>query len=292
VVITEVGATLRTYTVGDRDVIDGFPESQWSQSGRGQVLAPWPNRLADGRYSFGGEDLQVPIDEPGLGNAIHGLVRWLPWRAEAHAQNVVVMTCDLHPTPGYPFGLQLRVEYRLGREGLSVTTTAINVGDRALPFGIGFHPYFTVGTGSIDTCTLQLPGRQRLVLDSRSLPTGEVRTVVGTEFDFTTVRSIGPTRMDTAFGDLLRDGNGVAWATLTHPGRELEVALWMDDQFSHLMCYTGDTLGDAARRRKGVAIEPMTCPPNALATGDGVIVLEPTQAWTSSWGIRPRVASI
>lgn len=197
------------------------------------------------------------------------------------------MTCDLYPTPGYPFSLQLRVEYRLGREGLLIASTAANIGDRALPFGIGFHPYFTVGTDVIDTTFLQLPGHDRLVLDDRALPTGDVRSVVGTEFDFTHGRSIGPTRLDTPFGALARDADGLAWATLTHPDGETSVAVWMDDQFSHLMCYTGDTLGDESRRRRGVAIEPMSCPPNALRTGDGLIVLEPGQAWASSWGIRP-----
>jgi galactose mutarotase-like enzyme len=52
--------------------------------------------------------------------------------------------------------------------------------------------------------------------------------------------------------------------------------------------YTGDTLGELQRRRRGVAIEPMTCPPNALRTGTDVIVLQPGHEWTARWGIEPR----
>ena len=63
-VVTEVGATLRSYSVGGRRVIDGFGDDEWSESGRGQVLAPWPNRLSDGRYNFGGANIQAALDEP------------------------------------------------------------------------------------------------------------------------------------------------------------------------------------------------------------------------------------
>jgi aldose 1-epimerase len=286
-VVTEVGATVRSYTVGGHDVVEGFGPEEWSHNGRGQVLAPWPNRLGDGRYEFSGRRAQVPLDEPARGNAIHGLVRWMPWRLEALAQNVVTVCCPLYPTPAYPFRLDLAVEYRLGRHGLTVTTTASNPGDAALPFGLGFHPYLTVGTPRIDAAVLTLPAQSRLVLDDRGLPTGEVRPVEGTEYDFRTGRAIGPTRLDTAFSDLARDEGGLAWASLVDPGSERSVSVWVDDRFTTLMGYTGDTLADPMRRRTSVAIEPMTCPPDAFRSGRLLIVLEPGQGWQGSWGIRP-----
>ncbi|MDA8358722.1 MAG: aldose 1-epimerase family protein [Actinomycetota bacterium] len=289
VVVTEVGATLRSYRVGEHEVIDGFGPEQWSHSGRGQVLAPWPNRLGDGRYEFGGRSAKAALDEPERGNAIHGLVRWLPWRLEAHAQNVVAVACRVYPTPGYPFRLDLRIEYRLGRDGLTITTTAGNPGDATLPFGLGFHPYLTVGSERIDTVSLALPASRRLVLDSRALPTGEVQPVAGTEYDFSAGRVIGPTRLDTAFTGLARPDGGVATATLRAPGAGRSVSLWADENFKYLMCYTGDTLDDEAERRTSVAIEPMTCPPDALRSGRDLIVLAPGQEWTGRWGITPGV---
>lgn len=286
-VVTEIGATIRSYTVGGLDVVDGFGPKEWAQSGRGQVLAPWPNRLGDGRYEFSGRRAQAALDEPEHANAIHGLVRWLPWRLEAQAQNLVSLLCPLRPTPGYPFCLDLRIEYRLGRQGLTVTTTAANPGDATLPFGLGFHPYLTVGTERVDTAVLTLPAERRLVLDDRGLPTGEVRPVAGTEYDFTAGRAVGPTRLDTAFTELVRDADGLAWASLADPGTGRSVALWADDRFGYLMGYTGDTLGDETRRRASLAIEPMTCPPDALRSGRDLVVLEPGQEWQGSWGIRP-----
>ncbi len=206
-VVTETGATLRSFTVGERAVVDGFGPEEWSHGGRGQVLAPWPNRLGDGRYSFEGVDAQAALDEPARGNAIHGLVRWRPWQMASRAQNRVTMATDLRPSPAYPFALGLQVEYRLGRDGLTVVAEAENLGGVPLPFGIGFHPYLTVGTPTVDSAQLRVPAERTLVTDDRGLPTGEV-PVSGTELDLRAGLVLGSTRLDTAYTGLLRDGDG------------------------------------------------------------------------------------
>jgi aldose 1-epimerase len=283
-VVTEVGATFRSYMLDGRPLIWGFSENEWSQGGQGQVLAPWPNRLGNGRYTFGSLEGRVALDEPERNNAIHGLVRWLPWHLDAKAQNLVVLRCRLFPNPGYPFSLQLRVEYRLGRDGLTVTSEATNVGRETLPFGVGFHPYLLPVVESIDLAFLKLPAHERLVLDERGLPTGEVRRVQGTEFDFTQRRLIGSTRLDTALTGLERGDDRRAWAELTDSAGSSSTQLWMDESFGYLMCYTGDSLAPEGRRR-AVAIEPMTCPPNAFCSGRGLIILEPGQRWEGAWGM-------
>ena len=285
-VVTEVGATLRSFTVSDVPYLAGFGPEEWSQGGRGQVLAPWPNRLGDGRYEFDGTTAQAALDEPSRRNAIHGLVRWLPWRMAGRAQNRVTMHCVLHPTPGYPFTLGLTVEYRLGREGLTVVTDADNLGAGPLPFGLGFHPYLTVGTPSVDTVRLTVPADRRLVTDERGLPTGEA-PVAGTEFDFTGGRLLGTTRLDTAFTGVRRQGDGRLRVELDRPEGDRGVTLWADERFDHVMVYSGDTL-EAGARRQALAVEPMSCPPDAFRTGNGLAVIRPGGRWTGSWGITPR----
>jgi aldose 1-epimerase len=285
-VITESGATLRSFTNGDRAVVQGFGPEAWSHGGRGQVLAPWPNRLDGGTYEFDGVTAQAPINEIDRRNAIHGLVRWMPWRLTGRAQNRVGLACQLHPSPAYPFSLGLEVEYRIGREGLTVTTDAENIGPADLPFGLGFHPYLTVGTATIDQVRLRLPAHRRLVTDERGLPTGAAG-VAGTEFDFTSARPIGVTRLDTAFGDLSRDPDGRFRVDLDQPDGGAAATLWGDERFRYVMVYSGDTLEPGARRT-GLAVEPMTCPPNALRSGTDLVVLRPGARWTGSWGITPR----
>jgi aldose 1-epimerase len=281
-VVVEVGGGLRSFSVGGREILDGYAVDEQSSSGRGQVLVPWPNRLQDGSYAFDARSHQLPLTEPEHGNAIHGLVRWASWRIGEREANRVVMEHVIHPQPGYPFTLGLGLEYTLADEGLSVRTTARNLGSHDCPYGCGHHPYLTVGTPTVDTVELQVPGRRVLVSDDRDLPIGD-EPVEGTEYDFRAARAIGATRLDNAFTDLVRDGDGRARVRLRDPDAGTAVTLWVDELYRYLMLFTGDTRPDVNRR--SVAVEPMTCPPNAFRTGDSLIRLAPGDSTTAAWGI-------
>jgi aldose 1-epimerase len=285
-VVTQVGATLREYRSGSRDVVDGFAVDQRSTGGHGQVLAPWPNRIGDGRYTFGGHTCQAALDEPARQNAIHGLVRWLDWTLVELEPELVILGCHVRPQPGYAWPLDLRVGYRLGAGGLEVTTDVVNAGHEIAPFGLGFHPYVTAGV-PVDGAILTVPARRSLEADDRALPTGMV-DVSGTGFDFRSGRLIGDLRLDHAYADLVRGADGRAVAVLSAGDAGPGAAVWVDGSFEYLMVYTGDTLDEPARRRRAVAIEPMTCPPDALRTGIDLVLLEPGAQWRGSWGIEPR----
>ena len=217
VVVVEVGGGLRSYAVGGADVLDGYAADGTCTSGRGQVLIPWPNRIEDGRYDFDGTSHSLPLDEVPNRNAIHGLVRWAAWTAAEHEPHRVVMAHVVHPQPGYPFSLSLRIEYSLSDAGLTVHTTATNVGDRDCPYGCGAHPYLTAGTEAVDTLELRIPAGTMLRSDERSLPTGSA-PVAGTDYDFRTRRAIGGLVLDNAFTDLERDADGVGPRRAERPG--------------------------------------------------------------------------
>jgi aldose 1-epimerase len=284
-VVVEVGGGLRVYSAGGRDLVDGYRVDEVCSGGRGQVLSPWPNRVEDGSYEFEGSSHQLALTEPGTGNAIHGLVRWAAWRVSEHEPHRVLMEHVLHPCPGYPFSLALGVEYALSEDGLAVRTTAVNVGRDACPYGSGAHPYLTVGTEAVDSIVLCVPARTVLASGERGLPGGR-EPVEGTEYDFRRPRQIGSTRLDHCFTDLDRDDDGLARVELGAPDGGAALKLWVDASHPYLMLFTGDTLPADARRRS-LAVEPMTCPPNALRTGEAVIRLEPGDATTSAWGIVP-----
>ena len=284
--VTEVGATLRAYSAFGLDVLDGFSVDEPSSAGRGQVLAPWPNRLDGGRYAFDGRPGTAAIDEPERGNAIHGLVRWLPWLLASKTNDAVALGCVLHPQPAYPWRLELGLEYRLVGDGLEVVARATNASAEPAPFGIGFHPYLTMGI-PVDDVRLTIPAARRLTTDDRALPVGE-EDVAETGFDFAVGRPVGAIRLDTCFAGLDRGSDGRSRARLESADGERGVEVWADEAFGYLQVYTGDTLQPASRRRQGVAIEPMTCPPNAFASGVDVIRLEPGASWSGAWGIAPR----
>ena len=278
-VVVGVGGGLRTYTVGEREVLDGYGAEEECTSGRGQVLIPWPNRIEDGTYEFDGVRHQLPLTEPDRGNAIHGLVRGEPWTVAEQEPSHVQMTYALEPQPGYPFSLALELEYSLSDDGLRVQTTATNVGSEAAPYGSGAHPYLRAGGAAVDSATLRIPARTVLRSNDRGLPVGS-EPVEGSEFDFRSPRPIGATVLDHAFTDLERGDDGLARVELAD-----QVSLWVDESYPYLMIFTGDPLPDVARR--SLAVEPMTCPPNAFRTGDHLIRLEPGASVTSAWGISP-----
>jgi aldose 1-epimerase len=255
--VVEVGGGVREYRVGERAVLDPYPLHAMCDGAHGCPLVPWPNRLADGRYRFDGVDYQVAITEPDKGNAIHGFLRWRCWNAVRAEPNRVTMAARLHPLTGYPFLLDVEVDYRLDDDG-----------------------------GVIDDAVLTFTAGSRIVTDpTRQLPTG-VEPVAGGRFDFSEPRRIGDLRIDFAFTDLARDEAGLAWVRLQGPdGRRGE--LWVDRTYPIVELYTGDTLSPD-RRRLGLGAEPMTCPPNAFQSGQGVHRIEPGGAITTRWGARLR----
>jgi aldose 1-epimerase len=279
-VVVEVGGGIRSYAVAGRELLDGYEFDEMSKSARGAVLMPWPNRIRDGVYAFDGRQHQIPLNEPEQQNAIHGLVRWVSWTVREREAHRVVMGHVMHPQPGYPFGLDLRIEYELSSTGLGVQTTATNIGSSACPFGAGAHPWFLAGAPVVDAVVLGLPAATVMRSDERGIPI-ESLPVQDTEFDFREARPIGPARLDHAFTDLACDADGLARVELLRPDG-IGTTIWFDQMYPYVMVTTGDVLPDVDRR--SIAVEPMTSPPNAFQTGDGVIRLEPDETFTGRWG--------
>ena len=283
--ISQVGATLRHFTVGGQHVIDGFAIDERATDGRGQVLAPWPNRLTDGRYRYGDRDCQAPINEVSRHTAIHGLVRWLDWSLVTHDRASVTLSCAMRPQPGYEWQLDLQITYALSQDGLFVTCQAVNTDREPAPFGVGFHPYLTLGTASDRRADADGAGHD--------LPpagqSGERRGHGPGHGDAAGLHPAPPDRvdrLDNAFGSLVRGDDGRASARLQNPDTGRSLHLWVDDSYRYLMVYTADQVARPERRRAAVAIEPMTCPPDAFRTGADLIELEPGEPWQGSWGLR------
>ncbi len=286
-VVTEGGASLRVLTHGGRALIDGFDEDQRPTGARGQVLMPWPNRVRDGRYRFGGREHQLALSEPARGNASHGLARWAAWTLEEHTAHSVALTYRLLAQPGYPWTLDLRVVYDLSADGLTVTQTATNQSGEAAPYASGAHPYLVVGPGPVDSLELTLPAATRLLVDDRLLPVG-AEDVEGTPYDFRVARPLRDLPLDHAFTALARDVDGAATVVLRDPASGLGTALWVDRAHGWLQVYTADDVPATARR--SVAVEPMTAPPDALRSGEDLVVLGPAGApddeFSAAWGMR------
>jgi len=285
-VVTESGAALRMLEHASRRLLDGFPAEEMASGGRGQLLMPWPNRIRDGVYTFGGAEHRLALTEPSRHNASHGLARWAAWTLEEHTSNSVSLGYRLMAQSGYPWTVDLHVLYDLSPDGLTVTQTATNMSTSPAPYAQGAHPYLLAGTGPVDGWELTLPAATRLRVDDRLLPVDR-ESVDGMSYDFRVARPVAETVLNDAFTDLERNLDGIASVILRDPITGHGTELWVDEHHRWLQLYTGD---DTPTPRQSLAVEPMTAPADAFRSGDDLTTLaprgEPGHELSASWGIR------
>ena len=276
-VVTEIGAGVRSWTVGGQELLARFDPGEYDAAFAGRVLVPWPNRVRDGRYAFDGVEHRLELSEPERGNALHGLVLRSRWRGVRTSARRVALSCALAPAAGYPFELALAVSYELASGGVVMTVQATNVGAQRAPFGAGFHPYLRPGATDVDDMVLEIPAGTRVPVDEeRLLPTGPATPVDGSELDFREPRRLGALRVDACFGGLGRSPAGVARVRLGTNSGPGQLTVWMDERFRFVQVFTADA---------AIAVEPMTCAPDAFNSGDGLVVLEPGASFTGRCGL-------
>lgn len=282
-VVTEVGATLRSFSVDGRDVVRGFGVEDQISGGRGQNLIPWPNRIRDGRYVFNGATQQLALTEPARHNASHGLARYVPWVLVDKQPDAVTNRVRIFPQQGWPGVLEATITHRVSDNGLTVTVNATNIGAAEVPFGYGAHPYLTVGESTVDDVAITVPAESYLEVDDRLLPI-KISPVAGTAYDLRDGPVLGSVNLDTALTDLARDADGRWRVKLVLGDRYAEV--WGDETMHWIQVFSG-----GPSRNSSIAVEPMTCGPDAFNAGpthDGVRVLAPGQTFVREWGISGR----
>ncbi|GAB6859282.1 aldose 1-epimerase family protein [Microbacterium xylanilyticum] len=288
--IASVGATLRALRFEGRDLVVPFAADEVRPNYRGATLAPWPNRIVDGRYRFAGVEHQLPLTEPERGQALHGLVAWSAFEDRIVDPDRVVLATTIEPQAGYPFRVEVVVEYRLGPDGLTQTVTGRNLGANSAPWGTGPHPYLVAGPARDDSApvngwTLLLPASAVLTVSPDRLSPVALEPVdAHPEWDFRTPRRIGDTFIDHAF-TALASADGVTTVEV-RDGDGGGVALHWDTACPWVQIHTADTPADAATHRIGLAVEPMTCAPDAFTSGAGLVVLSPGSEHRASWRIQ------
>ncbi len=283
-VITRIGAGLRVFEVAGVPYLETFAEGEEPPLGAGSVLVPWPNRIDHGVWRWDGAEQHLPVNEPGRGHAIHGLVRDHVWEVVQQSSARIMLATDIPVQQGWPVALHTTIDYALDERGLTVTHSVRNIGEAAVPFGVGTHPYPRAGNANRAESELQLSANTVLPLDPNTMmPTGPAKPVEGTEYDFRTARSLAGVNLDQPFGECLPGQDGLIHHRLT--SEQGGVELWADPTFRWVQVFTPSEFpgrGDGV-----VAVEPMTCPPNALNSGDDLITLAPSESWSGRWGFLP-----
>jgi aldose 1-epimerase len=293
-VVASVGASLRMLRHDGRDLVVPYDADELRPGYRGTTLAPWPNRVVDGRHSFGGSELQLALTEPDRGHALHGLSPWLDFQVTDAGSDHVTLVATIEPQNGYPWRVEVTTTFALGADGLTQTVHARNDSAEPAPWGTASHPYLVAGSAPLDEWTLELPANEVLAVDKRLAPLslGAVDADDPERFDFRAARQIGTVEIDHAYTGLVRDAEGFATVRLTESATGTGVAMTWDAACPWVQIHTADRPGGPADpgHRIGLAVEPMTCAPDAFNAPSydydaGLIVVEPGAESSASWRI-------
>jgi aldose 1-epimerase len=290
--ISSVGATLRSLTFGGRDLVVPFAAEDVRPAFRGATLAPWPNRVVDGRYAFAGTEHELALTEPKRGHALHGLAAWLDFEAIDKGPDHVTVSAVVEAQAGYPWRVRIETRFALDATGLTQTVRATNESDAAAPFGTGPHPYLVAGPGIVDEWTLDLPADEVLHVTPDRLAPTDLRAVDADDaarFDYRTARRIGAAEIDHAYTSLHRDDDGIATVRVTDADGS-GVAMSWNDACAWVQVHTADLPARGPGHRGGLAVEPMTCAPDAFnasayAYDTGLLVLGPGESVDAGWRI-------
>lgn len=281
--IGTVAAVLRSLNVAGvqltEPLVDGTQSPPFAS---GIILAPWPNRVRDGVWTHEGETQQLDITETSRGNALHGLLRFADYEVRAQSPASVTLGAIIPPQHGWPFLLDTWVRYEVRADGLTVTHGVTNLGAARAPYATGAHPFLRIGDTPVEDLVVSVAAATYIDVDDRLNAIGEV-PVDGTRFDARLGVRVGDVEYDTAFGGVTHRDGASAWLTAPD-GATLELV--QDVDWGYVQVFTTPAFPRPAGAGFAIAIEPMTAPPDALNSGQGVQWLEPGESSEGSWGLR------
>lgn len=290
-VVASVGASLRSLTFEGRNLVVPFEADQVRPAYRGATLAPWPNRIVDGHYVFAGVERQVALTEPARNHALHGLATWLDYVATDEGADHVTLSATIEPQTGYPWRIIVETTFSVGADGLAQTVRATNASPDPAPWGTGPHPYLVAGAGAVDDWTLDLPAEHVLTVTPDRLSPIALRPVDTDpdRFDFRSARRIGTVEIDHAYTALAQDANGSTTVRLTDAEGSGVEMVW-DAACPWAQIHTADKGVGLDGHRTGLAVEPMTCAPDAFNAGaydfdTGLTILDPGESVQAAWRI-------
>lgn len=249
----------------------------WSN---GSILFPFPNRLRNGKYTYNGTEYQFPINESEFNNAIHGCVSRVPFDIKnIHASQTDIIVVLQHKyeavNAGYPFKAKIVVLYSLSDKGFECETIIENTHSHDIPVGLGWHPYFTLNS-NVDNLQLSLPSDKSIEYDDYLVPTGNILSYCKNTNPFV----IGDEYLK--YGFILGNEKRIAETHLINQHDNLKLTVWQQcgpGLYNYLQVFS-------PLHRKSVAIEPMTCAPDAFNNGMGLVFLKPNEGKSYKYGVR------
>ncbi|MEE8737587.1 MAG: aldose 1-epimerase family protein [Bifidobacterium sp.] len=295
-VICQLGAKIRRFDHSGKPVLCPFGQDDLTPTCNGYILAPWPNRMENGEYDFGGSHYRVPVNEQTpkpRNNANHGFAYQYFWGLECLTETSVTQSLRFPNLDGYPFDVSLKATYAIDERGLSATVTATNNDSRTAPWALGFHPWLANG-GNGETaaerdadsqrCRLRIDADTHVTVNDSLIPVG-TEPVTGV-YDLRDSPTLEGRTFDDAWVDVARGKDGTTAAVFTRPDG-VEVSIIADRTVNAWQCYTA-TGAPIDEHPAGIAVEPMTAPANAFRTGAHLVSIPAGDSYSTT--VRYQVA--
>lgn len=289
-VIPDFGAALNALVLkkNDRlyDLIDGsntYEElmEQGIKLCKGMVLFPFPNRLKDGKYTFEGNAYELPINELDKNNSIHGLVTTSKFsvrkfETDEQKASLTLVHDEKGTNTGYPFKAKLEITFTITSDSELICECEVTNSDiKNIPFGLGWHPYFKA-LDKINDLQLTIPSDKMLEVDNRMNPTGKLVP----NLLFTSPTLIDNHQLDTGFK--IESKSETATTAIFDSQNKVTLNIWQETgvgKYNFLQYYIPDYRGS-------IAVEPMTCAPDAFNNGMGLISLKPAEKSAVKFGVK------
>ncbi len=265
------GATLINFFISLKgksiNILDGYltPEELEEQAGaRSCIMAPYSNRIKDGRFTWQNETLQLVNAVNPNKDVIHGFARVVNFdvkniSADDEKAELVLFTDKIRngSFPGYPFNINLTVRFTLRERNLDCEITAENIDSVPVPFGCGWHPYFKLGEDGIDNLYLEVPAKKIILLDDKYIPLKGKDAYSNLDdhkdIDFRTPFLIGNKLVNVCYTDLTTDADGIIHTNLIDKDAGIKLTVYQKGGVTY--AFTGDSV--RYRPRKSIALEPV-----------------------------------
>jgi len=259
-------------------------EEDFIKKYNGVILAPFPNRLKNGAYSFSNHRYQLEVNQPQEGHSLHGFLYDKSFSIRSIDSDESKITLHLGydytgDNQAYPFQFMLDLLYIWDGEKLDIITEVENKGTSEMPFGLGWHPYFTFPV-SVNELIWTMPSSYIYEVDENKIPTLEKSEF----YEFIDGKLIDEDHYDDGFEFTSEKSTESLKLLDTKNQTEIEFNFALGDKnkadggYRFLQVYT-------PLDRKRIAIEPMTCLADAFNNGKGLNILKPNTTLSNQWSI-------
>jgi aldose 1-epimerase len=278
--ISTVGASVQGLWVDGMALVRGSSTPEPTATS-GVVLVPWPNRVRNAKWMLDGETQYLEASEPTAGNAIHGLLADAEYSVVRADAARLVLAARVQNRRGYPFDLEIVVEYALVAAGLESRIEVLNRGHHTAPVALGVHPYVRLGDIPTNELSLSIDATRTLLLGADDLPLSSV-DVRDTPYDLRRGVPVASAPDHACFTGLGAE-DGRIRLRLVGGGASVEV--WSDARFRWAQLYITDEFPGLEPGESAIALEPMTAPPDALNSEIDLHWVSPGSSWNREWGI-------